>query len=141
MRYALAALALIWGCARAGRNGVVTDSSGSGSGDGGSNMIDARMIDAMIDGNGCATQPCDIPTQCGCGATQACDINFMTFMGTACRAVTTPGMTGNTCAAGTDCARGFVCVGDGTNDDCEKYCSTNADCTAPRGQCVIQLTD
>jgi hypothetical protein len=141
MRRALVAIALAVGCAR-GSAGSPVDSGGSGGRDGSSGGSDSSIpIDAAIDGNGCATQPCDIATQCGCGTTQACDINSMTNMGTACRDVTTPGTITNTCASATDCARGYVCVGDGTHDDCEKYCQTNADCTAPRGQCVIQLTD
>ena len=142
MRVALAAIALL-GCAH-GSASTPSDSGGSGSDASGridASLIDGRMVDAAIDGNNCATQPCDIPTQCGCGANMACDINAMTLMGTACRAITTPGMVTNTCAAAEDCAADYVCVGDGTNDACEKYCQTNNDCTAPRGQCVVQLTD
>ena len=142
MRLALVAIALAAGCAH-GSAGNNSDAKGSGGSDGsGSGQIDAPLpIDAAIDGNGCATQPCDIATQCGCATSQACDIDSMTLMGTACRAVTTPGVVTNTCASATDCAAGYVCVGDGTNDACEKYCQSNTDCTAPRGQCVIQLTD
>lgn len=148
MRFVLAAIALI-GCAH---GGAATTDSGSGSGSGGrdsggggtdsSMMIDAPVpIDAAIDANTCATQPCDIPTQCGCTGGQACDINFQTLMGTACRAVTTPGMDTSTCASGTDCAASYVCVGDGTNDACEQYCTSDAQCGTPRGRCVVQLTD
>jgi hypothetical protein len=135
MALVMLALALALGCARgnAGGNSTV-DSSNKGS--------DASTpIDAGIDGNGCATQPCDIPTQCGCAAGMACDIDSMTSTATACRAVTMQGMETSTCPADTDCARGYVCVGDGTNDACEKYCQSNMDCTGPRGQCVDQLVD
>src|SRR5438094_301535 len=56
---------------------------------------DAPTVDANTDGptvgldaNGCATQPCDILSQCGCVATtQACDVDTTDLMGSACRAV------------------------------------------------------
>ena len=71
----------------------------------------------------------------------ACDIDPMTQMGTACRMVTAAGMESSTCATDTACAAGYVCVGDGTNDACAKYCAHDSDCTSPRGKCVEQLTN
>jgi len=38
------------------------------------------------------------------------------------------------------CAAGYTCVG-GNPYSCEKYCTATSQCIAPRGQCVIQLTD
>jgi len=134
------AIALAPSCARGSAGGNNPDGHGNG-GDSGGTGDSGRPIDAAIDGNGCATQPCDIATQCGCASGSACDIDPMNLMATACRAVTMPGMQTSTCPADTDCAAGWVCVGDGTNDACEKYCTSNAQCTAPRGQCVLQLTD
>ncbi len=104
--------------------------------------IDAMPIDAMpIDGSTCPTTPCDLHAQCGCGAGQACDIDFSDLDGTACRGVATAGDENDTCTAINQCAVGHVCLGDGTNSSCAEYCDADADCNAPRGQCVIQLNN
>ncbi|MCW5806301.1 MAG: hypothetical protein KIT31_28305 [Deltaproteobacteria bacterium] len=105
--------------------------------------IDARDIDAAVlppDGNGCGTQPCDILPQCGCGA-GACDIDFSDLTGTACRQIIMQGNETATCSLGNAyCSAGFVCLGGAGGRSCKKYCSSNADCAAPRGQCVIDIT-
>jgi hypothetical protein len=62
-------------------------------------------------------------------------------MGNLCRAVNAPGRVTNTCGSFSECDVGYVCIGDGTNDNCHAYCAQNSDCPGPRGQCVIQLTD
>lgn len=108
-------------------------------------QIDAPMIDSpMIDSTVCATSPCDIPTQCGCDSTMACDLDFSDLMGTACRNKTDTGVEGTSCGGTfggpTKCARNYVCVGNASGQSCERYCSTTADCISPRGQCVIQIT-
>jgi hypothetical protein len=129
-------LALCAACARGTANGSADATGGNDAQNDG-----ATVRDAPADANGCATQPCDIPTQCGCASDQACDLDPMMSSATKCRAVTMQGKQTNVCPADTDCAKGFVCVGDGTNDACEKYCQSNADCAPPRGQCVTQLVD
>ncbi len=137
MRLALVAIALLVGCAR----GSASATSDSAPGDrGGSGQRDAPgKMDAAIDADTCPTLPCSLAPQCGCsGSTPACDLG--SGSATACRAAGT-GMETTTCTMDTTCAVGYVCVGDGTNNSCEKYCSTGADCTAPRGQCVDQLVD
>jgi len=90
--------------------------------------------------NGCATQPCDILTQCGCASTDSCDIDFADFAGTACRVINTPGREDATCDSSSKCDRGFACIG-GSQATCRKYCSANADCGSPRGQCVVDITN
>jgi len=112
-----------------------------GSVDGSAN--DARPVaDAsQPDANTCATQPCDIPTQCGCSAVQACDIDVSDLMGTACRPIDATGHETDSCVGITSCDRGYVCLGGGGNSACKKYCESSADCAAPRGQCVIDITD
>lgn len=108
-------------------------------------MIDAPDIDApvaMPDANMCATQPCDILTKCGCAAGNACDIDFSDLMGTACRPINIAGHETDTCVStNNNCDAGFVCLGSAAGRSCKKYCSTNADCGAPRGQCVIDITN
>ncbi len=127
-------------CARGSSSAQPTDSPpGDGSGSG-SGMRDAPVkMDAAIDADLCPTLPCSLAPQCGCsGATPACDLG--SGSATACRAAGT-GTETTTCTLDTTCAAGYVCVGDGTNNACDKYCATGADCTAPRGQCVDQLID
>lgn len=94
------------------------------------------------DANNCATQPCDILSQCGCGAGSACDIDDEDNMGTACRTVFTPGDEESTCINATRCDAGFVCLFDaGTNvGNCKRYCDADADCGTPRGRCIITIT-
>ncbi|CAN5866116.1 hypothetical protein BH11MYX3_BH11MYX3_27880 [soil metagenome] len=104
----------------------------------------APPIDAPIDTIVCNTQPCDIQTQCGCATPEACDIDFSDLVGTACRPKVDTGVEGTSCG-GTfgspqKCAAKYVCLGNGTDRSCERYCKTTADCLAPRGQCVLQIT-
>ncbi len=109
-------------------------------------QIDAAAIDSpvSIDANLCATQPCDIQTQCGCPMTQACDLDFSDLMGTACRPQVDTGVEGTSCGgplgSPQKCAKKYVCLGSGSERSCERYCKTNADCLGPRGQCVLQIT-
>src|SRR5262245_12014505 len=90
--------------------------------------------------NGCATQPCDILTQCGCASTDSCDIDFSDFMGTACRVINTPGREDSACNSASKCDRGYACIG-GSQATCRKYCAGDAECGSPRGQCVIDITN
>jgi hypothetical protein len=105
----------------------------------------ADDIDAPVlppDANTCATQPCDILTQCGCGATEACDIDNSDNIGTACRTVFTPGTETSTCTNPTRCDKGFVCLFDGGSNvgTCKRYCDADSDCGTPRGKCIFQIT-
>ncbi len=124
-------LAVVIACATAGR-----DVTGDGTNGGDGKQADAFKF---LDANGCVTQPCDIPSQCGCGS-GACDIDGSDLMGTACRAITTPGHETTTCAGPSGCDKGYVCLG-GTDASCHKYCGSNADCGSPRGMCVIDITN
>ncbi|MDB4959416.1 MAG: hypothetical protein JWO36_6985 [Myxococcales bacterium] len=122
------------GCATAARPDL------SGDAKNGSNQpIDAPIT--QIDANTCATQPCDILTQCGCGMGMACDVDTTDLMGTACRMLTTPGHETNTCGSLKDCDRGYVCLGAAGSSTCKKYCSSSSDCGTPRGQCVIDVSN
>jgi len=121
-------LAALSACAKAGSG--TTDAAGDTS----------RPVDAEADGNGCAVQPCSILPQCGCGGANACDIDFSDNMGTACRPVTTAGQETSTCNGPNACDKGYVCLGGSTYASCKKYCTANADCGSPRGQCVIDIS-
>lgn len=102
--------------------------------------IDARPIDAAIDApidaNTCPTQPCDLHAQCGCTPPLTCDLDFTDLVGTSCRAVNVPGTETSTCNSFSECAAGYVCVG----NRCRRYCDMDNDCQQPRGACAIQLT-
>jgi hypothetical protein len=162
MRAVLIAFTLaLAACATSSPGGADIDASGGGDDDDDQPAIDANNTTTPIDANNvnapdadpgapdanttssCPTSPCDLVEQCGActPGTQACDVDFTDLMGTACRGITAQGDSNDTCPAITDCAAGYVCVGDGTNDSCKEYCDADADCGSPRGQCVIQLTD
>ena len=122
-------------CAKAGQNQP-------NGGDDAPATTDAPEIDADLtpDANTCATLPCDILTQCGCGA-MACDIDGTDNMGTACRPIVTPGRETSACSNASRCDKGFVCLGGSSGRSCKRYCSADAECGAPRGQCVFDITD
>ena len=127
-------IAVLVACATGGRsNGTSGDASNDGK----------KPVDAFVplDANGCATQPCSILPQCGCGAAMACDVNVMTLMGTACRSVASPGHETDHCTSTANCDVGYVCLGATNASSCKKYCAADADCGSPRGQCVIDITN
>jgi hypothetical protein len=136
-------------CATSSPSGGIDGSSVGDDDDGGNNgdpdadptAPDADPTTPPPDANSCATQPCDLVPQCGCPANQACDIDFTDLNGTACRGIASTGDENDTCTAINQCDAGYVCVGDSSGRTCERYCETNADCTAPRGLCAIQLID
>lgn len=122
-------------CATAGKDQPQGSDAPPGS-------IDASNIDAPVvgpDANNCATQPCDILTQCGCPSGMACDIDGSDNMGSACRVVFTAGTETSTCLNPTRCDRGFVCLGGGNNGLCKRYCDMDSDCGTPRGKCIIEI--
>lgn len=125
----LALLLVASACARAGSSHE-TDAT----------PVDTKAIDAAIDGNGCATQPCSILPQCGCGGGKACDLDTSDNNGTACRSVTMPGTETSTCNSLSQCAAGYICLGGGGASSCKKYCTSDTDCGTPRGACVIDIT-
>jgi len=104
-------------------------------------VVDMPTVDMPIDAAFCITQPCDLHAQCGCNATQTCDIDFNDLMGNACRGITTPGRETDTCTNVAACDRGYVCVGGASDSSCQRYCQTDTDCDGPRGQCAIQLVN
>lgn len=124
-------LCIVIACATATREGNNGDATGNG---------DGAHTDApkFLDANNCATQPCDIPTQCGCGS-GACDIDGSDLVGTACRMIGVAGQETAACSGPTDCDKGYVCLGGAGDASCHKYCGSNADCGSPRGQCVIDI--
>jgi hypothetical protein len=126
----LASALVVAGCARG---------TGGGSGD-----VDARIgppIDATIDSNGCAVQPCVILPQCGCTGNTACDVDVSDLDGTACRTINASGTSTSTCTNSMECDTGFVCLGDDDFASCKQYCVDDADCGAPRGRCIYTITD
>jgi hypothetical protein len=124
-------LAVVIACATAGRENP-NNGDATSTGDG---KVDAFKF---LDSNGCATQPCDIPTQCGCGS-GACDIDGSDLMGTACRMIATPGHETSTCSGPTGCDKDYVCLGGAGDASCHKYCGSDAECGTPRGKCAIDI--
>ena len=83
---------------------------------------------------------CTLVPNSGCGAGQCCDLTSAGDGTVACRD-TGSGTSSSTCTYMTDCAAGYICLGDGTNASCLKYCTSDGQCTAPGGLCVDTITD
>jgi hypothetical protein len=101
---------------------------------------DSRRIDAAVDANLCSQDPCSILPQCGCIGNQACDVDTSDNNGTKCRAINMPGTETTACSTAVECDRGYVCLGGSAYASCKKYCSGDADCGAPRGRCVYDIS-
>src|SRR5262249_42888538 len=67
------------------------------------------------------------------------DVDSLLAMTTTCR-VTAGGHEATTCSIGAQCDKGYTCMGAGTNSSCHKYCSSDSDCTTPRGKCAVDFT-
>jgi hypothetical protein len=92
-----------------------------------------------LDGGSCPTQPCDLHEQCGCGAVEACDLDFTNFDENefsdqlACRPIDTPGNELSTCSSASRCGAGYQCIG----GQCRRYCQNSDVCGGPGGRCVL----
>jgi hypothetical protein len=129
-RFAVLALCALAACAKAASSGTQGDAAPD----------TAKPIDAAIDGNGCAAQPCTILPQCGCAGQTACDVDTSDNMGTACRPVNVPGRETSACTSLDRCDKGYVCLGGSSYATCKKYCMADADCGTPRGRCAIDIS-
>jgi large repetitive protein len=81
--------------------------------------------------------------QTGCAANQACDL-VDDDGNTGCRAVTTQGTSNNHCELETECAAGYVCLGDpavANDTQCRRYCDVDSDCNGDGSRCLIQIGD
>jgi len=127
------------GCASA-KSGAATDGGGSGGDGGGSNGADAAVTpDGMPDANNCATQPCSLVPQCGCGHDMACQLDptsTSSMLVTTCSAAGAGNETA-TCTDDTACAPGFACF----SGRCLRWCSSDTDCPGAGGLCIIHIID
>lgn len=123
------ALACARGAAAPGDGGAEAD--GASAADGGGGAADADT---------CPAEPCSLLDQCGCGATQVCDLDpdGLASGATACRDVTSPGTELANCAVSTECAGGYSCLGAGGALQCRRYCDEDADC-GEGGHCLIEV--
>ena len=115
-----------------------------GAGDGGASGIDgAPAADAGggADADTCAAEPCSLLDQCGCGATQVCDLDRdqLATGVTTCRDVTAPGTERANCTSSTECAGGFGCFGIEGFQQCRRFCDGEDDCGGG-GHCIIEVT-
>jgi hypothetical protein len=114
------------------------------AGDGGSDAVDGAAAGdggGEADGGTCAAQPCSLLDQCGCGATQVCDLDRddLPSGATDCRDVTAPGTELANCETSTECAGGFGCLGVQGFMQCRRYCDDEGDC-GDGAHCVIEVT-
>jgi hypothetical protein len=110
---------------------------------GGGTQADSGQVvvpDVAIDGNGCSVQPCSILPQCGCIGNTTCDVDAIEQDGTVCRPINVMGTEASTCNSPNECDRGFVCLGGVSFRSCKKYCTDDADCGTPRGNCIYTIS-
>lgn len=113
-------------------------------GDGGAGGVDGAPASdggGGADADTCAAEPCSLLDQCGCGATQVCDLDRdqLAAGATECRDVTVPGAERANCASSTECAGGFACLGVEGFMQCRRYCAEDADC-GDGAHCIIEVT-
>jgi hypothetical protein len=94
---------------------------------------------SSFSGTSCSESPCKLTTpQCGCPSGEACTIDQSQV---ACLTSGTTGLT-QACSATELCAPGLLCVQAGASASiCDKFCDSDADCTAPGGLCIVTLND
>ncbi|MBI4511552.1 MAG: hypothetical protein HY698_18100 [Deltaproteobacteria bacterium] len=101
--------------------------------------VDAGPVDSGSpdSSSGTCNSPCELVSQCGCPADQACDLDNSQLAtgGRTCRVIITPGTETSTCNGISQCAAGYTCV----SGVCRKYCADDTRCTGPGGVCT-QLT-
>ncbi len=118
-------------------------STGVGAaGSGGPASTSPSVASSSSSGGACPDTPCKLTSpQCGCPSGQACSV-YNTVV--SCLTAGTAGPT-QLCGGTNDCAAGLLCVASGSSTSspgiCETFCETDADCTAPGGLCVVQLSD
>ena len=82
---------------------------------------DAR-VDAAVDGGACVTAPpsnaCGVNPQCGCTATQTCDVTNLVSGAVSCVGAGSVA-AGRACTTTSNCARGLTCW----NGACRPFCS------------------
>jgi hypothetical protein len=85
----------------------------------------------------CEAEPCEIDSQCGCAAGEACDLDpdALATAGTVCRAADPDGLSDSRCTGDDECAVGYGCFG--SPGQCRKYCTGDGDCGT--GLCLIQI--
>jgi hypothetical protein len=88
-------------------------------------------------GGNSSAPACQLTPQSGCPG-GACDLDLtrLDVGGTTCRTVVTAGTDMSPCTAMSDCAAGYLCLG----NRCTRYCANDGNCDAPGGLCVVTLT-
>jgi hypothetical protein len=119
-------------------NGGAGGAGGSGSSSGGAGGGASSSSSSSSSGGPCPT-PCGlVAPQCGCAAGEACTLDDMGAV--ACGAAGTVQL-GNECISAGDCAAGGLCLAVGSTGACYEFCSSDTQCTAPGGLCVVTLTN
>ncbi len=120
-------------------------SQDAGGRDAGSGERDASMPPADAgsgEGGMCPMGACDLLSNEGCGAGQACYF-VRTMPGQPAAPTCLPAGTGGdgeACSAPNDCREGFAC--DGNNGICRAVCCGRSDASCPVGQrCIINIVD
>ena len=118
-----------------------SSSSGAGGGSTSSSSASSASSASSSSGGVCPEMPCKLVSpQCGCAAGEMCTIDGTAAGTHVCVAAGSVPIGGQ--CTGPDCAAGSLCVKTNTTiSTCMKYCSTDSNCTAPGGLCIIGLND
>jgi hypothetical protein len=128
------------GCSSSvGPGSSVGDDDQGGDDQGGDTTGDGSTGDDTGDGTGgptCPNDPCDLYDQCGCGAGEACDLNYdkLSDGATECRTAS-KGQADDACSKPEDCASGYGCFG--TPGQCRRFCDSDSTCGV--GYCSIRV--
>ena len=100
--------------------------------------VDAAPTDAAPDGGPTPTA-CTLAPNAGCPSGQSCDLDGAKLAtgGTTCRDIVTAGTETSTCDLSTECAKGYVCLGEAGS--CRRYCADDAECPGAGGLCTIKV--
>jgi hypothetical protein len=133
------------GPAGSGGSGVSSTSGNTGASTNNSTSVTSVVSSSVSSTSGGCPTPCKLTApQCGCPGGEQCGIDNATAS-VACVQGGTDGVGQQCGTSATDlCAPGGTCVTASVATGlaiCDKFCDTDANCTAPGGLCIIQLND
>lgn len=119
-------------------SGTTSTSSSSGST---TTSSSSSTTSSTSSSGGCSGSPCKLTSpQCGCSGGEACTVAGGAI---GCGQAGTDG-NGQACGSSASdlCQAGLTCVNaSSSTGQCLKFCSSDAECQAPGGLCLLQLDD
>ena len=116
--------------------GTTTTAGASSTGGAASTGGTPSITGGATNGGNSSSPACQVAPQSGCPG-GACDLDLtrLDVGGTTCRTIVNAGTELSSCTSLSDCAAGYLCLG----NSCTRYCAGDGDCSAPGGKCVVTL--